>query len=105
MRVAGFDEARVAHPGTLCVRGKSLSRGVVLANHVITHVSMITALPQPMPNWPIRSSGVKCPPRPPPCSLFHENRRPMSRVIAGSEEHTSELQSLRHLVCRLLLEK
>src|SRR5262245_64023383 len=28
---------------------------------------------------------------------------PMSR--ARSEEHTSELQSLRHLVCRLLLEK
>src|SRR5205814_4847624 len=28
--------------------------------------------------------------------LFHEGR---------SEEHTSELQSLRHLVCRLLLEK
>src|ERR1039458_10641051 len=28
----------------------------------------------------------------------------MSRVIR-SEEHTSELQSLRHLVCRLLLEK
>src|SRR5205814_8861641 len=33
-----------------------------------------------------------------------------SRIMAGltpgrSEEHTSELQSLRHLVCRLLLEK
>src|SRR5258705_9799761 len=28
-----------------------------------------------------------------------------SRTIARSEEHTSELQSLRHLVCRLLLEK
>src|SRR5262245_64460578 len=27
------------------------------------------------------------------------------RPIARSEEHTSELQSLRHLVCRLLLEK
>src|ERR1035441_10921984 len=26
-------------------------------------------------------------------------------VYARSEEHTSELQSLRHLVCRLLLEK
>src|SRR5258705_2075131 len=26
-------------------------------------------------------------------------------VDARSEEHTSELQSLRHLVCRLLLEK
>src|SRR5437899_8389706 len=27
------------------------------------------------------------------------------RVALRSEEHTSELQSLRHLVCRLLLEK
>src|SRR5258705_13794905 len=26
-------------------------------------------------------------------------------ISARSEEHTSELQSLRHLVCRLLLEK
>src|SRR5438045_5324361 len=34
-------------------------------------------------------------------------RRPASRASdqARSEEHTSELQSLRHLVCRLLLEK
>src|SRR5436853_3082782 len=29
----------------------------------------------------------------------------MLRTCARSEEHTSELQSLRHLVCRLLLEK
>src|SRR5947199_4851498 len=28
-----------------------------------------------------------------------------ARVKGRSEEHTSELQSLRHLVCRLLLEK
>src|SRR5205814_3626499 len=28
-----------------------------------------------------------------------------SVTISRSEEHTSELQSLRHLVCRLLLEK
>src|ERR1039458_1156146 len=27
------------------------------------------------------------------------------RTVERSEEHTSELQSLRHLVCRLLLEK
>src|SRR5262245_11765439 len=36
------------------------------------------------------------------------DRRQRSRDRAGSprsEEHTSELQSLRHLVCRLLLEK
>src|ERR1035438_3647379 len=29
----------------------------------------------------------------------------MARRVYRSEEHTSELQSLRHLVCRLLLEK
>src|ERR1035441_10921290 len=30
---------------------------------------------------------------------------PRTRTAWRSEEHTSELQSLRHLVCRLLLEK
>src|SRR5258705_4927013 len=30
---------------------------------------------------------------------------PAARPLDRSEEHTSELQSLRHLVCRLLLEK
>src|SRR5437899_8935341 len=29
----------------------------------------------------------------------------LSLLVLRSEEHTSELQSLRHLVCRLLLEK
>src|SRR5258705_7298756 len=32
-------------------------------------------------------------------------RASAGRPAARSEEHTSELQSLRHLVCRLLLEK
>src|SRR2546425_3008504 len=31
--------------------------------------------------------------------------RPRQRATARSEEHTSELQSLAYLVCRLLLEK
>src|ERR1039458_10757880 len=31
--------------------------------------------------------------------------RPTCTLSGRSEEHTSELQSLRHLVCRLLLEK
>src|SRR5205814_4455624 len=36
----------------------------------------------------------------------HEEREIASSVaVVRSEEHTSELQSLRHLVCRLLLEK
>src|SRR5439155_18871946 len=32
-------------------------------------------------------------------------RRPTAPTVARSEEHTSELQSRGHLVCRLLLEK
>src|SRR5205814_9137070 len=40
---------------------------------------------------------------------FHKAFEPGARVMfmdnLRSEEHTSELQSLRHLVCRLLLEK
>src|SRR5262245_63500938 len=47
-------------------------------------------------------------------SAARDHRRPDRRTRRGhrdrsrgirSEEHTSELQSLRHLVCRLLLEK
>src|ERR1035441_10725147 len=51
-------------------------------------------------------------------TLFRSNRRGTGTRLPGirlrepppnfecrSEEHTSELQSLRHLVCRLLLEK
>ena len=35
-----------------------------------------------------------------------EARQPLAGVVFGrSEEHTSELQSLTNLVCRLLLEK
>src|SRR5947199_7840459 len=40
------------------------------------------------------------------CGDRGEQRGPVDRhALARSEEHTSELQSLRHLVCRLLLEK
>src|SRR5262245_61685316 len=37
-------------------------------------------------------------------TLTAREREIMVQVAARSEEHTSELQSLRHLVCRLLLE-
>src|SRR5437899_5197783 len=38
-------------------------------------------------------------------SVLGVGRATVARLQARSEEHTSELQSLRHLVCRLLLEK
>src|SRR5205814_5979738 len=37
--------------------------------------------------------------------LPEADKNPEATYLARSEEHTSELQSLRHLVCRLLLEK
>src|SRR5438045_8191976 len=40
--------------------------------------------------------------RPPDLTEF---KRAAEAIALRSEEHTSELQSLRHLVCRLLLEK
>src|SRR5262245_65100334 len=39
-----------------------------------------------------------------PARRDRRTRPPTARIEGGSEEHTSELQSLRHLVCRLLLE-
>src|SRR5205814_10051887 len=38
-------------------------------------------------------------------SAFLDAAAPELLELTRSEEHTSELQSLRHLVCRLLLEK
>src|SRR5437899_4729300 len=45
--------------------------------------------------------------RPPPLAFGGQLHSSTHPVLAHnrSEEHTSELQSLRHLVCRLLLEK
>src|SRR5258705_10027685 len=39
------------------------------------------------------------------CSISTRPSTRSSVAVRRSEEHTSELQSLRHLVCRLLLEK
>src|SRR2546425_7015606 len=36
---------------------------------------------------------------------FQDTRNPRRQLAMRSEEHTSELQSLAYLVCRLLLEK
>src|SRR5262245_59695141 len=42
---------------------------------------------------------------PPMITAIANNELEVSNLAYRSEEHTSELQSLRHLVCRLLLEK
>src|SRR5438874_5575085 len=40
-----------------------------------------------------------------PVDMHQTEKRPAAEVVMRSEEHTSELQSRRDLVCRLLLEK
>src|ERR1035438_10679700 len=68
------------------------------------------------PAPPVMPAGRRAPGRPLPASTWPKYRRstyrrPATRTsnrpdeVLRSEEHTSELQSLRHLVCRLLLEK
>src|SRR5258705_8421354 len=49
-----------------------------------------------LPIWKTRRAGTWC---------ATERARALTNGCRRSEEHTSELQSLRHLVCRLLLEK
>src|SRR5205814_8809386 len=53
-----------------------------------------------LPDWPFLN-----PPSGLPDCPFRNRPRPSLLSSCRSEEHTSELQSLRHLVCRLLLEK
>src|SRR2546422_6207584 len=59
--------------------------------------------PQLLGAEPSRQDGYD--PRPHDCDI-HQGRHPGNvSVLPRSEEHTSELQSRLHLVCRLLLEK
>src|SRR5258706_9817351 len=55
-----------------------------------------------------KSAPEQHPPAAPPRSPMHQAQTPPQLSLASalrSEEHTSELQSLTNLVCRLLLEK
>src|SRR5258705_8012442 len=60
-----------------------------------------------LPIWPARRAAVLDEPPRHRLRAAAWLRRPRLEdgVAVRSEEHTSELQSLRHLVCRLLLEK
>src|ERR1035441_4219881 len=59
----------------------------------------------PSPPRTARRSTASVAPGSPPGSHSRRGRIVPFSVRRRSEEHTSELQSLRHLVCRLLLEK
>src|ERR1039458_977626 len=59
-------------------------------------------------SFTLHSCHARPPSGPPPpiaASIAPRTILSVSLAVKRSEEHTSELQSLRHLVCRLLLEK
>src|SRR5689334_24378255 len=75
-------------------------------------LSLHDALPiSRAPSRSPRGSATSCPARWPAClqssrrRSFSTSRSSWVRPSMRSEEHTSELQSQFHLVCRLLLEK
>src|SRR5262245_62576301 len=65
-----------------------------------------SALTRPTISWPgtIGSTGFDSSPST-TCRSVRQTPQAVTVTMIRSEEHTSELQSLRHLVCRLLLEK
>src|SRR5437870_9466677 len=77
----------------------------------ISTLSLHDALPISRPKRPHAGSAVHRPPPPYPSGKDQrapppiQKKRPCRRERWRSEEHTSELQSRGHLVCRLLLEK
>src|SRR5262245_63596883 len=86
----------VVSPGSACSQAfTSLAGSPAAARHFVALISVVTALDTSQSADP-----VKAQPR--------EHQTPLTPAASGgsrSEEHTSELQSLRHLVCRLLLDK
>src|SRR5438552_12876527 len=66
------------------------------------YTTLFRSVSQPLPS---RCSGSRCRCRSRACPKTSCCRAPRGPTPPRSEEHTSELQSPDHLVCRLLLEK
>src|SRR5262245_66345920 len=87
------------------------SSSFVFSLCVVFFLFLFLMLPRPPRStlFPYTTLFRSAPPSPPasPTARSRLDRAPPEhrRRPIRSEEHTSELQSLRHLVCRLLLEK
>src|SRR2546422_4582556 len=81
-------------PYTTLFRSIAFTMGTCCRCGLMAHVSRQLRM------W-LRNDVIRCP-SPPPTTITSGSSRSM---MLRSEEHTSELQSRLHLVCRLLLEK
>src|SRR5229473_8320482 len=89
--------AAISLRGTAFIRASSSSR---LAANILSRIEAILIVTPVARLFIDRRSGFSAEPPLPHCS-----RGASARSSRRSEEHTSELQSLAYLVCRLLLEK
>src|SRR5205823_11459219 len=95
----------------LSARGPLVRRQHVARRH---HAQRIDAAPVGAQHPELETADARALAAPrQPAELFHEQardgvdalgfREPRAEILVRSEEHTSELQSLAYLVCRLLL--
>src|SRR5947199_6251852 len=67
----------------------------------ISYEKLFQKNPKALPRLPATSRPLPLP----RCRQMESRPHALHEMLPRSEEHTSELQSLRHLVCRLLREK
>src|SRR5438045_8160511 len=83
---------KTAKDSLQCVTGTSLASSPTLLTSLLTKPHLPASLPTLLTSLLTNL-------------LYQPPYQPLQQPLPRSEEHTSELQSLRHLVCRLLLEK
>src|SRR2546422_3248976 len=108
-RASGCGHAKSARAPT--ARGRTSETPWVLRTNGLTKRRKVTKLETGLPGRPMKNAcriDPKASGRPGFMAIFHmKPGRPLAfgSIRQRSEEHTSELQSRLHLVCRLLLEK
>src|SRR6266481_7390268 len=97
------DAARLARESVVVGRAVTLARWIGTGRRPVTAGQVLRKADVPAAGAAV---GVDLPPRLRTMADIRALHRPWCLAVATrSEEHTSELQSQFHLVCRLLLEK
>src|SRR5205814_7190319 len=104
---AGLSAAHASFPDSPPKRAALLKRRLLTAAlHLVQPLARLRGrLKEGLTPWRCRGASQPAPLWPVTTSTWRSSRARAVLVVKRSEEHTSELQSLRQFVCRLLLEK